>query len=292
MRYVVLLLLTASAFASERVYDQTATLKFVSTHPDLSASYEVDGETYNYHCYTTPGNVECHEGVGGSYVYEMDDGTRLYVSTEYHTGGGLLGVKNPLLDFQSAHIGDKEAKIRFRFIEHCSVLRYGDTCSFSTDRRMFCIPYTVNGKEGGAKEACYAIRLVSRVPVRVPAQTQPPASTETMKQAVQVNSEAAKGSPAAAAALAETGHISTPEELADLVQKGLASKCAVVTTPPGAEIDIDGNKMGVSPIVFVLLKRGDTPRTVSIKMDGYKTVEKKFVPDGKPIPIGLTMEKQ
>jgi hypothetical protein len=50
--------------------------------------------------------------------------------------------------------------------------------------------------------------------------------------------------------------------------------------------------MGVSPIVFVLLKRGDTPRTVSIKMDGYKTVEKKFVPDGKPIPIGLTMEKQ
>jgi hypothetical protein len=45
-------------------------------------------------------------------------------------------------------------------------------------------------------------------------------------------------------------------------------------------------------VAFVLLKQGDTPRKVTIKMTGYKTVEKAVVPDGKTIPIGLTLEKQ
>jgi len=36
---------------------------------------------------------------------------------------------------------------------------------------------------------------------------------------------------------------------------------------------------------------GDAPRTVTIKLDGYKAVEKTFIPDGKTIPIGLTLEK-
>jgi hypothetical protein len=92
--------------------------------------------------------------------------------------------------------------------------------------------------------------------------------------------------------LANVGHELSPQELAELVEKGQASKCAVVTVPPGAEIEIDGNKAGVSPLVLVLLKQGDTPRTVTIKMSGYKTVEKKVIPDGKVIPIGLALEKQ
>jgi hypothetical protein len=116
-------------------------------------------------------------------------------------------------------------------------------------------------------------------------------SNPSLEQAV-ANSEAAKGSPAAAAGLANVGHILSPEELADLVQKGQASKCAVVTVPPGAEVEVDGNKAGVSPLAFVLLKQGDTPRTITIKMSGYKTVEKKVVPDGKTIPIGLALEKR
>ena len=65
-----------------------------------------------------------------------------------------------------------------------------------------------------------------------------------------------------------------------------------MTTPPGAEVEIDGNKMGVSPVAFYLLRHGDTPRTITIKMSGYKTIEKKLVPDGKVIPIGVTLEKE
>jgi len=99
------------------------------------------------------------------------------------------------------------------------------------------------------------------------------------------NSEAAKSSPAAAAALASAGHAHSQQELAELVQKGQASRCAVVTVPPGAEVYVDGNKAGLSPLAFVLLKQGDTPRKITVKMTGYKTVEKAVVPDGRLFPF-------
>ena len=129
------------------------------------------------------------------------------------------------------------------------------------------------------------------VPV-LSAASQPQVLPEATKQAIVTNSEAAKSSPAAAAELATTGHMPTAEELAAEVQAGEASRCAVITDPPGAEIDVDGNKAGVSPMAFVLLKHGDTPRVITIKMSGFKTVEMRVVPDGKTIPIGLTLEKE
>jgi hypothetical protein len=95
----------------------------------------------------------------------------------------------------------------------------------------------------------------------------PETANPTLEQAA-ANSEAAKGSPAAAAALANVGRALSPQELTELVQKGQASKCAIVTVPPGADIEIDGNKLGVSPVAFVLLKQGDTKRTITIRMSG------------------------
>ncbi len=106
------------------------------------------------------------------------------------------------------------------------------------------------------------------------------------------NSEAAKSSPAAAALLANVGHAYSAQELAEMVQKGQASRFAVITVPPGADVEIDGNKAGVTPFAGVLIRQGDTERTITVRLSGYKTVEKKVVPDGKTIPIGLTLEKQ
>lgn len=122
--------------------------------------------------------------------------------------------------------------------------------------------------------------------------TQPTNPSPAVPAQLISNSEAAKSSPTAAAAAATVGHVYTPEELADLVKNGKASRCAVITTPPGAEIFVDGNKAGVSPLVFVLLRNGDAPRTLTIKLDGYRTVEKTMIPDGKIIPLGLTLEKE
>jgi hypothetical protein len=129
-------------------------------------------------------------------------------------------------------------------------------------------------------------------PSSPPSQPATPTQPNSLLEGLASNPEAGKGSPAAAAALANVGRVLSTQELEELVKDGQASKCAVVTVPPGAEVDVDGNKAGVSPLVFVLLKQGDAPRTVTIKMSGFKTIEKKVVPDGKTIPIGLTLEKQ
>ncbi|HWX56125.1 MAG TPA: PEGA domain-containing protein, partial [Verrucomicrobiae bacterium] len=123
-----------------------------------------------------------------------------------------------------------------------------------------------------------------------------PTLTQEQSNALQMdkakeNSEAAKSSPAAAAALAREGRVLTPQELAEAVKAGRASKCAVITSPPGAEVFIDGNRAGVTPFVFILSKR-DTPRVVTVKMDGYKTVEKQVDPDGTNVPLALTLVKE
>jgi hypothetical protein len=66
----------------------------------------------------------------------------------------------------------------------------------------------------------------------------------------------------------------------------------IVTEPAGAEVYIDGLKAAVTPLVFVLLKQGDTPRTIEIRLNGYRTIEKHLVPDGRLITIQSTLEKQ
>lgn len=104
------------------------------------------------------------------------------------------------------------------------------------------------------------------------------------------NSAAGKGSPAAANALAN-GHTETPEQMLELVKQGKASRAAVVTNPPGAQVFIDGRLAGKTPITFFLF-REETPRIITVKMDGYQPIEQSVVPDGKTIPIGLDLVKQ
>jgi hypothetical protein len=94
---------------------------------------------------------------------------------------------------------------------------------------------------------------------------------------IRENSEASKSSAAARAALATSGHLSTPEELAHVVEAGQGSKCVVITIPPGAEVTVDGNVAGVTPLSFVLLRHGDVPRVLTIKLPGYKTVERRVI---------------
>lgn len=108
-------------------------------------------------------------------------------------------------------------------------------------------------------------------------------STYTAKQALITNSEEALSSPGASTL--------TPQEVQEKVQNGKGSICSVFTVPPGAEIDIDNNRIGISPIVFMLLRKGARARVITIKLNGYKTEVKTVVPDGKSIPIGLALQK-
>lgn len=79
--------------------------------------------------------------------------------------------------------------------------------------------------------------------------------------------------------------------MARLIEKGQASKTEIITSPEGAEVYLDGNKAGVTPLEFVLIKR-DNPRVITIKLPGYKTVEKTLVPNGKNIPVAVSLEKE
>jgi hypothetical protein len=90
--------------------------------------------------------------------------------------------------------------------------------------------------------------------------------------------------------MASDGKQLSPQEQVELQKQGLASRCAIVTSPAGAEISIDGNRAGISPLVLVLIKR-DHPRVITIKMDGYQMVEKQVVPNGTIIPIAVQLEK-
>jgi hypothetical protein len=47
----------------------------------------------------------------------------------------------------------------------------------------------------------------------------------------------------------------------------------------------------VTPVAFVLIKR-ENPRNITVKLAGYKTVEKTLIPDGKNIPIAIALEKE
>jgi hypothetical protein len=40
------------------------------------------------------------------------------------------------------------------------------------------------------------------------------------------------------------------------------------------------------------MRKRDTPRVLTIKMAGYKTIEKTYTPDGKTIPVGVDLEKE
>lgn len=105
------------------------------------------------------------------------------------------------------------------------------------------------------------------------------------------NSEAGKTSPAAVAQLAQGGHVDTPQEMTRLIEAGQASKTAIITSPEGAEVYIDGNRAGTTPLEFILIKR-DNPRVLTIELPGYKTFEKKLVPDGKNTLIGTSLVKE
>lgn len=75
-----------------------------------------------------------------------------------------------------------------------------------------------------------------------------------------------------------------------MVDQKKASPCFAVTYPPGAEVYVDGLKAGATPLGFTLV-RHDIERVVTVQIAGYKTVEKKLMPDGRTFSIELTLEK-
>lgn len=87
---------------------------------------------------------------------------------------------------------------------------------------------------------------------------------------------------AAAAQPAKTGM--TPELAEQLIQSGKASKLVVVSVPPGADIFVDGTKLGQTPFSILLMKK-DLDRVITLRLAGYKDFEQKLAPNGQPLQV-------
>lgn len=97
-------------------------------------------------------------------------------------------------------------------------------------------------------------------------------------------------SPATKAAIAIYGHPLTKDEVEQRIKAGQESRLAITTEPLGAQVYIDGNLAGVTPLHGTLGRRGNSNRLIEIKKEGYKTVEKQYIPDGKDIDVSVLLE--
>jgi hypothetical protein len=79
------------------------------------------------------------------------------------------------------------------------------------------------------------------------------------------------------------------KEVARQIKAGTASHCAIVTTPPGAEVYVDGKFAGKTPLEFVLVQQ-DQYRGILVKAPGYSSYERQVWPNGTDYSLNLTLE--
>lgn len=83
----------------------------------------------------------------------------------------------------------------------------------------------------------------------------------------------------------------TDQEFLEAVKSAEGSACLIITSPGGAQVEVDGLDAGKTPVGFVLMRHKDAPRAVSIKMDGYEEIHQQFVPDGQDIVLNVKLKK-
>jgi hypothetical protein len=101
---------------------------------------------------------------------------------------------------------------------------------------------------------------------------------------ISANVLATTKSPAAAAV---TNSSDTTKEL---IKTGQAAVCVIFSDPPGAQIYIDGAQLTMTPVAFALRRREDAPRTITIKKQGYRAIERTIVPNGQTAALDLVLE--
>jgi hypothetical protein len=78
---------------------------------------------------------------------------------------------------------------------------------------------------------------------------------------------------------------------APLVAEKKASICTVSTSPAGAEVILDGKKLGQTPMVFVMVKKVQA-RQLTLTLPGYHSVQYSLFPDGNPVPLTVHLSKE
>ncbi len=86
--------------------------------------------------------------------------------------------------------------------------------------------------------------------------------------------------------------LSSQQQL-EMVSSGQGSRTVVTSTPSGADLLIDGKKVGVTPMVFILLRKpNDAERTIEVTMPGYKPYQVKLKPNGTSITLPVSLQPE
>lgn len=136
-------------------------------------------------------------------------------------------------------------------------------------------------------DKCNADFQTATQPKLSPSTTNNDAQSSLLSQ-VKENAAASTDSPAALAAVA-SGYPTSPQQTDEPIKGGNASRCLVITSPSGATLFVDGKLAGKTPLAFYLFRHQDTPRTLTLKLAGYNTIEKQETPNGHDIVINLSL---
>ena len=118
----------------------------------------------------------------------------------------------------------------------------------------------------------------------VPAQTPVP----NVKQQIKENQVVVEKSSPLQPAPFQDGPLSQQAMLRQ-IKTGKASRCAIATTPAGAEVYVDGKFAGKAPLTIVLMQH-DRYREIMVKATGYRSYETQVWPNGADLSLGPILE--
>lgn len=83
----------------------------------------------------------------------------------------------------------------------------------------------------------------------------------------------------------------SPDQIAKMTRDGTGSVTIITSTPPSADVVLDGRKILRTPAYFVMEKKGDGSRNLAVTLPGYKPYEQKVVVNGQPVALNVKLEK-
>lgn len=111
------------------------------------------------------------------------------------------------------------------------------------------------------------------------------------RDAAQANSQGEGNAPVSEAAQKLVG-AEAVRRYAGLIHSRKASLCSISSYPEGATVKLDGQDLGVTPIVFVALKKNaGFGHLVTVSLAGFEPAEYRIFPDGQSFPLSLHLNK-
>jgi len=148
------------------VYDRVGTLVSSRYKPDFRASYEANGQEYDYWCDSDSNSVDCHEGLPGDlYSIKLPEGSYYEQNGKSYNAIDLIS-KFPYLTGKADRDFPPDPLHDATLVGHQITFRLEIDAS---SQLLVCVPYDIPDRHGEKKkegEACYSALPYSPPPSR------------------------------------------------------------------------------------------------------------------------------